>query len=363
MAKGGKDKPKAKAPVPAVKRGLKTGGGATTEQAKKRIELGKQRDEYARTEGGPDTPRGEGGSKGIAADIQRRAKHRRVKESVKRQATGSFGMGGMKVTKPFGGRLGPASGVSQMQQRATVRDKFGRAGRPPDRDAERVLGDREDGMPQRRESADNMPKGIDPNQRDDRGREVREVYDGDSSPEPVNEDRRDRARKKLSSAREVQGLKRYLRTEKHTGVDGKERPPGYSKKGKAELAKGLRNAAGKRRSDEAVKRGESGLGLTRASDESAARKLVRKVGKAARVLGPAGAVVGALAASDPLEAAGMPVDKAGEPADWMVRAGKMSRKEYNRQVASAKAEYNRKRDEGLARMGVPVKTKAPKVKK
>ena len=64
MAKGGKDKPKAKAPVPAVKRGLKTGGGATTDQAKKRIELGKKRDEYARAESGPATPRGEGGSRG-----------------------------------------------------------------------------------------------------------------------------------------------------------------------------------------------------------------------------------------------------------------------------------------------------------
>jgi hypothetical protein len=244
MAKGGKDKPKAKAPVPAVKRGLKTGGGATTDQAKKRIELGKQRDEYARAESGPDTPRGEGGSKGIIADIQRRSKHRRVKESVKRQATGSFGMGGMKVTKPFGGRLGPASGVSQMQQRATVKDKFDRAGRPPDRNAERVLGGREDGMPQRRESADNMPKGIDPNQRDDRGREVREVYDGDSSPEPVNEDRRGRAQKKLKAARDVQGLKRHLMTEKHTGVDGKERPPGYSKSGKEAMASGLPESAG-----------------------------------------------------------------------------------------------------------------------
>ena len=347
MAKGGKDKPKAKAPVPAVKRGLKTGGGATTEQGKKRIELGKQRDEYARAESGPDTPRGEGGSKGIAADIQRKSKHKRVKESVKRQATGSFGMGGMKVTKPFGGRLGPASGVSQMQQRATVKDKFDRA-----------AGGDEAGRHRDREKAIAESRGP------DRVYDKRQsVYDGFDSPEPVNEDRRDRAEKKLKAARDVQGLKRYLRTEKHTGVDGKERPPGYSKKGKAEQAKGLRNAAGKRRSDEAVKRGESGLGLTRASDESAARKLVRKVGKAARVLGPAGAVVGALAASDPLEAAGMPVDKAEGRSGDLRAASKGNRSRAEKIVRDEREYYERKKERALQRMGVPVKSKAPKVKK
>jgi hypothetical protein len=275
-------------------------------------------------------------------------------------------MGGMKVTKPFGGRLGPASGVSQMQQRATVKDKFDRAGRPPDRNAERVLGGREDGMPQRRESADNMPKGIDPNQRDDRGREVREVYDGDSSPEPVNEDRRGRAQKKLKAARDVQGLKRHLMTEKHTGVDGKERPPGYSKSGKEAMASGLRDAAGKRRSDEAVKRGHSGLGLTRASDESAARRLVRGVGKAARVLGPVGAVVGAIGASDPAEAAGIPVDRAeGRLGDAVAITGnkRAARAYIAREERKAAAYREKRRLEGLARMGVPVKSKAPKVKR
>lgn len=341
---------------------MRTGGGATEEQAKRRIELGKERDEYARIEKGADGPRGGSGAKGLSDDVKRAANKKRVRASVKRQVTGSYGMGGIKATKFTPARLGPASGVSEMHKRAEVRDKFARAGKPPDRETERVLGNREDGMPQRRESADDMPKGIDPNQRDDTGKAVREHYDGESSPEPVNERDRDAARKKLKAAQEVQGLKRYFRTQKHTGVDGKERPPGFSKQGKAQQAKGLRDAAGKRRSDKAVKQGQVGLGLTRASDESAARRLVRNVGKVARVAGPLGAAVGALAASDPLEAVGMPVDKAGAPDDWQVRTGRVSRKQYEKEIASAKADRDRRRDKALERMGVKPNAKAPKVK-
>ena len=355
-------KPKAKPPVPAVRRGMRTGGGATEEQAKRRIELGKQRDEYARVEKGADGPRGGGGAKGLSDDVKRAANKKRVKASVQRQVTGSYGMGGIKATKFTPARFGPASGVSEMHKRAEVRNKFARAGKPPDRETERVLGNREDGMPQRRKSADDMPKGLDPTQRDDLQRAVREHYDGDSSPEPVNESRRDAARKKLKAAQEVQGLKRYFRTQKHTGVDGKERPPGFSKEGKAQQLKGLRDAAGKRRSDKAVRQGEVGLGLTKASEESAARRLARNVGKVARVAGPAGTVLGLLAASDPLEAAGMPVDKAGESDDWQVRTGRVSRKQYDKEIASAKAERDRERGKALERMGVRPNAKAPKVK-
>jgi hypothetical protein len=75
-----------------------------------------------------------------------------------------------------------------------------------------------------------------------------------------------------------------------------------------------------------VKRGHSGLGLTRASDESAARRLVRGVGKAARVLGPVGAVIGALAGSDPLEAVGT-VDRAGG-------GGNFAKRDYKRKDGS-----------------------------
>lgn len=356
-------KPKAKPPVPAIRRGMRTGGGATEEQAKRRIELGKERDEYARVEKGADGPRGGSGAKGLSDDVKRAANKKRVKTSVQRQVTGSYGMGGIKATKFIPARLGPASGVSEMHKRAEVRDKFARAGKPPDRETERVLGNREDGMPQRRKSADDMPKGLDPTQRDDLQRAVREVYDGDSSPEPVNESRRDAARKKLKAAQEVQGLKRYFRTQKHTGVDGKERPPGFSKEGKAQQAKGLRDAAGKRRSDKAVKQGQVGLGLTKASDESAARRLVRNVGRVARVAGPLGAAVGALAASDPLEAAGMPVDRAEGRSGDLRAASKGNRSRADRMAREEKAYYERKKERALERMGISARPKPPKVKK
>lgn len=361
MAKG-PEKPKAKPPVPAIRRGMRTGGGATQEQAKRRIELGKERDEYARVEKGADGPRGGGGAKGLSDDVKRAANKKRVKASVQRQVTGSYGMGGIKATKFTPARFGPASGVSEMHKRAVVRDKFARAGRPPDRETERVLGNREEGMPQRRKSADDMPKGLDPNQRDDLHKAVAEHYDGDSSPEPVNESRRDAARKKLRAAQEVQGLKRYLRTEKHTGVGGEERPPGYSKKGKAEHAKGLRDAAGKRRADQAVRHGEIGLGLTGASDESAVRRLVRNAGKVARVAGPAGAILGVLAASDPLEAAGMPVDRAEGKRGDLVAASKGNPKKAAAMVREEKKYYENKRAAALGRMSVKPNAKAPKVK-
>lgn len=342
---------------------MRTGGGATEEQAKRRIELGKQRDEYARVEKGADGPRGGGGAKGLSDDVKRAANKNRVKASVQRQVTGSYGMGGIKATKFTPARFGPASGVSEMHKRAEVRNKFARAGKPPDRETERVLGNREDGMPQRRKSADDMPKGLDPTQRDDLHRVVREHYDGDSSPEPVNESRRDAARKKLKAAQEVQGLKRYLRTQKHTGVDGKERPPGFSKEGKAQQLKGLRDAAGKRRSDKAVRQGEVGLGLTKASEESAARRLVRNVGKVARVAGPAGTVLGLLAASDPLEAAGMPVDRAEGKRGDLVAASKGNPKKAAAMVREEKNYYENKRTAALERMGVRPNAKSPKVKK
>lgn len=267
-------------------KGLNTKGGATPDQARRRIELGRQRGEFARLKPGPQIPPDQrGGIHKLQVDLKRR----QVKDAVKKAFGPTFSMGGIVQSKTT-----PSAKPLSRAERE-LRIEQGRA-------KEELLGPREEKLWAKQQ------------------------------------------------AREVEELPNWRKQEKLKEDGRHAKTPGAHSSSQDEQVR-------KRSS------GRVGVGLSKASDKSSVKKLLKGAGRLASRLGPVGAAAGALAGSDPLEAA---AGRAGENDDNFARK-KLGPAGYAKMRREERAYYERKRERALDRIrGVKARPKArpkaPKIK-